>query len=99
MQLLQDLHCAGGAGVDALLAVGTLVDHVGIAELGLDLGTEATAYQTQNALLSHFLTHTDAQAAQDALACVALDGDQLGLGGGHALAAFETAGVDLVAPP
>ena len=95
-KLLQELQSAGGAGVNAQVAVGAAGDSLFGTELGLDDGGETTANQTQQALLGNFLTGTDAQTAQDALAVVALDGHQLGLAGGLALLAGKAAGVDFV---
>ena len=94
--LLQELQRTGGTCIHALVAVDAVGDGGRIPELGLDHGGEAAANQTQDALLGDFLTDTDAQTAQDALALVALDADHIGLGGGGTLGTCEAVGVDLI---
>ena len=50
------------------MAVCAAGNGLGIPEFGLDDGAEATANQAQQAFVGHFVTDTDTQAAQDALA-------------------------------
>ena len=93
-KLLQKLQSAGGANLYTLAAGCAAGDGLGIVELGLDDSLEATVHQTQDALLGYLTADADTLVTQDALALVALNGNQTLLLEAVVLAAGQTLGVD-----
>ena len=93
-KLLQKLQSAGGTYFHTLLAACAAGDGLSIVELGLDDSLEAAVYQTQNTLLSNLTADADTLVTQDALALVALDGNQTLLLVALMLAAGQTCGLN-----
>ena len=94
--MLYYLQRAGGAVVRAKMAVFTGGDDSRVVEFGLDDGVEASADETEDALLRLILAHSHAQTAQDTLALVALDGDEPRFPEAGVMLALEPFAVDTV---